>query len=61
MKFLTKIPKIVIIIQDIKKRKILKKILNFKKQDINSPIMYLLNKSKKNIFILYNAKINKYE
>tara|TARA_B110000977_G_scaffold181081_1_gene241422 strand:+ start:2487 stop:3176 length:690 start_codon:yes stop_codon:yes gene_type:complete len=57
MEYLINIPKLIIIILDKNKHSILKCILDYKKQVSNLPILHLLNKSKGDIYILYNKKI----
>ena len=59
MDYLINIPKIVLIILDKKKYKILNDILNYKTIDSKAPIFQLLTKSRKDIFILYNKNIIK--
>ena len=59
LKYLIKIPKLIIIILDKKKRDILKKILNYKNEVLNLPILDILTKSKSDIHILYNKNIIK--
>lgn len=59
LKYLIKIPKLIIIILDKKKRDILKKILNYKNEVLNFPILEILTKSKNDIHILYNKNIIK--
>ena len=59
MDYLINIPKIVLIILDKKKYKILKDILNYKMIDSKAPIFQLLTKSKKDIKILKKKNIIK--
>lgn len=59
LKYLIKIPKLIIIILDKKKRDILKKILNYKNEVLKLPILDILTKSKSDIHILYNKNIIK--
>ena len=57
MKYLTDIPKLIIIILGKNKCNILKNILNYKVQVSNMPIIHLLNKSKGEINVLDNKSI----